>query len=123
MPKVSLEDISLKNCGLTERVSHLRDVYFRAVPQMCIERPRLITRFALDSALFNRERISILDKAKTYRYVLKNRIPIVRHNKACEKNTNGKKLKTFDLENKYLSLFAGSTTGKFKGVEQMANVT
>jgi len=116
MPEIKLPDISLKDCGLTERVSHLRNIYFRAMPEMCIERPRLITRFALDNGLFNQERISILDKAKTYRYVLKNRIPIVRHSRACEKNASEKKLTTFELENRHLSLFAGSTTSKFKGV-------
>ncbi len=116
MPEIKLSDISLKNCSLTERVSHLRNIYFRAMPEMCIERPRLITRFALDNDLFNQERISILDKAKTYRYVLENRTPIVRHGRACEKNASGKKLTTFELENKYLSLFVGSTTSKFKGV-------
>ncbi len=116
MPEIKLPDISLEDCGLTERVSHLRKIYFRAVPEMCVERPRLITGFALDNGLFNQERISILDKAKTYRYVLKNRIPIVRHNRACEKNASEKKLTTFELENRHLSLFAGSTTSKFKGV-------
>jgi len=116
MPEIKLPDISLKDCGLTERVSHLRNIYFRAMPEMCIERPRLITRFALDNGLFNQERISILDKAKTYRYVLKNRIPIVRHSRACERNASEKKLTTFGLENRHLSLFAGSTTSKFKGV-------
>jgi hypothetical protein len=49
MPEIKLPDISLEDCDLTERVSHLRDIYFRAVPEMCIERPLLITRFALDS--------------------------------------------------------------------------
>ncbi len=116
MPEIKLPDISLKDCALTERVSHLRNVYFRAMPEMCIERPRLITRFALDNGLFNQERISILDKAKTYRYVLENRSTIISHSRACEKNTGQEKLTTFDLENKYLSLFAGSTTSKFKGV-------
>ena len=48
MPETKLPDISLEDC---ERVSHLRDIYFRAMPEMCIERPRLITRFALDRGL------------------------------------------------------------------------
>jgi formate C-acetyltransferase len=116
MPEIKIPDISLKDCGLTERVSHLRNVYFRAMPEMCIERPRLITCYALDNGLFNQERISILDKAKTYRYVLENRSTIISHSKACEKITGQEKLTTFELENRYLSLFAGSTTSKFKGV-------
>ena len=51
MPEIKLPDISLEDCGLTERVSHLKDIYFRAMPEMCIERRRLITRFALDRGL------------------------------------------------------------------------
>ncbi|MHC4539766.1 MAG: pyruvate formate lyase family protein, partial [Planctomycetota bacterium] len=111
-----LEDSSLENIHLTERVSELRKDYFRAVPEICIERPRLITQFSLKHNLLGQERISILDKARTYRYVLKNRAMIVRHSWACEKDGREKKLKTFELENKHLSLFAGSTTSKFKGV-------
>ena len=56
MPEIKLPDISLEDC---ERVSHLRDIYFRAMPEMCIERPRLITRFALDNGLFNQERMRL----------------------------------------------------------------
>lgn len=116
MPEIKLPDISLEDCDLTERVSHLREIYFRAMPEMCIERPRLITRFALDNGLFKQERISILDKAKTYRYVLENRSPIICHSSTCERKAGEKKLTTFELENSHPSLFAGSTTSKFKGV-------
>lgn len=110
-----LEDNSLKNIHLTRRVAELRKDYFRAVPEICIERPQLITQFSLVRKFFRQERISILDKANVYRHVLKHREAIVRHDRACEKNTD-KKLKTFQLESRYLSLFAGSTTSKFKGV-------
>jgi len=112
MPEGSL----LKNIHLTKRVSELRKDYFRAVPEICIERPKLITQFSLLHGLLSQERISILDKARTYRYVLKNRTSIVRHSWACEKDEREKKLKTFELEDRHLSLFAGSTTSKFKGV-------
>jgi formate C-acetyltransferase len=44
-----------------------------------------------------------------YRYVLENRIPIVRHSKAYEEG-----MRPFEF--KEISLFAGSTTSKFKGV-------
>ncbi|NIP22562.1 MAG: hypothetical protein GWO38_01805 [Phycisphaerae bacterium] len=50
MREIKLPDISLEGCGLMERILHLRDIYFRAIPDMCIERPRLIIRFALDRA-------------------------------------------------------------------------
>ena len=116
MPEIKLPDISLKDIRLTERVSELRKDYFKAMPEMCVERPRWVTRFAIENGLFKQDRISILDKARTYRYVLENRSPIALHNQACEKDAHTGKLKTFKLENKHLSLFAGSTTSKYKGV-------
>jgi len=109
MPQITLNDLSLKDYNLTGRVSNLKKIYFRAMPEICIERPRLITRFSLENGLFDRERISILDKARLYRYVLENRTPIVRHSQSYEK---GMRPFTF----KENSLFAGSTTSKFKGV-------
>ena len=109
MPQVTLDDLSLKDFKLTSRVPALRDWYFRAMPEICPERARLITRFSLDNNLLKQSDISILDKARTYRYVLENRDPIVRHSRAYEK---GMKPFTF----KEAPLFAGSTTSKFKGV-------
>ncbi len=109
MAQTMLNDLSLKGYNLTKRVSHLKDIYFRAMPEICIERPRLITRFSLKNDFFNQERISILDKARMYRYVLENRTPIVRHSKAYEKG-----MIPFEFEE--ASLFAGSTTSRFKGV-------
>ena len=109
MPQITLNDLSLKDYNLTERVSSLKRVYFRAMPEICIERPRLVTRFSLDNGLFDKERISILDKARMYRYVLENRAPIVRHSNSYEKG-----MRPFSF--KEGPLFAGSTTSKFKGV-------
>ncbi|MBI3814160.1 MAG: hypothetical protein HY279_06810, partial [Nitrospinae bacterium] len=109
MPEITIKDISLKNYELTGRVKNLKDAYFRAMPEICIERPKLITRFHLENDLFSKERISILDKAKTYRFALENRTPVVRHNQSYEKGM-------IPFEIKDTSLFAGSTTSKFKGV-------
>jgi len=109
MPQITISDLSLKGYKLTQRVSDLKDIYFRAIPEICIERPRLITRFHLKNGLFEKKKISILDKAKAYRYVLENRTPIVRHSRAYEKG-----MKPFEF--KETPLFAGSTTSKFKGV-------
>ncbi len=109
MSQITLEDVSLRDYSLTQRVSHLREIYFRAMPEVCIERPRLITRFSLANGFFSQDRITILDKARTYRYLLENRRPIVRHNHAYEKG-----MKPFKFDD--TSLFAGSTTSKFKGV-------
>jgi formate C-acetyltransferase len=109
MAQIRFNDLSLKDWNLTKRVSHLKDIYFRSMPEICIERPHLITRFYLDNGLFDKDRISILDKARAYRYVLENRTPIVRHNRSYEKG-----MKPFKF--KEAPLFAGSTTSKFKGV-------
>jgi len=109
MPQITLNDLSLKDYNLTERVSNLRKIYFRAMPEICIERPRLVTRFSLENGLFDRERISILDKARMYRYVLENRAPIVLHSNSYEKG-----MRRFSFKED--SLFAGSTTSKLKGV-------
>jgi hypothetical protein len=56
MLEIKLPDISLKDVHLTERVSELRKDYFRAMPEMCVERPRLITRFTLDKGFFGLSR-------------------------------------------------------------------
>ena len=82
MAHVTLKDISLKDYGLTPRVSRLKEIYFRAMPEICIERPRLVTRFSRENDFFEKERISILDKARLYRYVLERRAPKVRHSRA-----------------------------------------
>jgi len=109
MAKIMLNDLYLKDYNLTKRVSNLRDIYFRAMPEICVERPRLVTQFSLENDLFDKKRISILDKAKLYRYVLENRTPIIHFSRAYE--IGGK---SFNFKDN--SLFAGSTTGKFKGV-------
>ena len=109
VPPVQLDDLSLQDHSRTERVGHLRKAYFRAMPEICVERSRLVTRYHVEHGLFERDRITILDKAKCYRYVLENRQPIVWHNQAREKGG-----KLFDFVDE--SLFAGSTTSKFKGV-------
>ena len=109
MAQIPLNDLSPKDCDLTERVSDLRKNYFRAVPEICIERPSLITCYHESHGLFSKKPISILDKAKAYRYVLEKRTAIVNHTRAYEKG-----MKPFKVKEK--TLFAGSTTSKFKGV-------
>jgi formate C-acetyltransferase len=99
-------------------------MYFRAMPEMCVERPRLITRFSLKNDLFNQEHISIFDKARMYRYVLENRTPIVHHSKGYEnREENEKKKGMKDFKFKENNLFAGSTTSKFKGVPLYPDLT
>ena len=109
MAKITLNDISLKDYDLTERVSNLKKNYFKSMPEICTERPRLITQFHLKNHLLGKQHISILDKARAYRYALERRTPIVRHKRAYKKG-----MKAFEFEDN--NLFAGSTTSKFKGV-------
>jgi formate C-acetyltransferase len=109
MAKITISDLSLKDYKLTDRVLNLKDAYFKAMPEVCIERPSLITRFHLENNLLNKDKISILDKAKAYRYVLEKREPIVWH-----KNSYEKGMIPFEFTDR--SFFAGSTTSKFKGV-------
>jgi len=115
MPSISPEvsrDVSLKNCLLTERVERLKEAYFEAAPEICIERPRLVTQFSMEDGLFDKEKITILDKARMYRKVLENRKPVVRHAGGYKYTPFG--LIPFDLVD--TSPFAGSTTSRFKGL-------
>lgn len=109
MGSVTLDDLSLGDCGLTSRVSDLRDVYFRALPEICTERPLLVTRFSRKAGLFEKKRISILDKARVYRGVLESRTAVAQHTGGV-----GKGFEPFTFHDR--QLFAGSTTTKLKGV-------
>ena len=109
MPDISFTDLSLPQCRLSARVETLRKAYFDAVPEICTERPLLITRYSLEHGLFEKERVSILDKAKLYRHVLENRTPVVWHKQGRKKG-----MASFSFVDR--QLFAGSTTSKFKGV-------
>jgi len=109
MAQITIKDLSLKDCNLTERATELKKAYFRAMPEVCVERSGLITRFHLENNLLNKDRISILDKARAYRFVLENRAPIVWHKRSYQKGMT-------PFEFKDNSFFAGSTTSKFKGV-------
>jgi pyruvate formate-lyase/glycerol dehydratase family glycyl radical enzyme len=111
MSTVSLSDVSLPGVNLDRHgnLERLRKAYFKAVPEICLERPRLITEFHVENGLLGQERISILDKARAYRHFLKNRTPVVRHTHAIDGDMN-----RFPVDD--TSPFAGSTTSKFKGV-------
>jgi formate C-acetyltransferase len=106
---VTFTDLSLDNCTRTERVERLRKAYFDACPEICVERPQLITRLHRELGLFDKKRLSILDKAHVYRRILEERKPIVWHTHA--QNNDGS---VFSFAGD--SLFAGSTTTALKGV-------
>ncbi len=87
----------------------LRKAHLKAIPEVCVERPRLVTRYHTQNELFAKDKISILDKAKAYRFALERRTPIVKHGSFIDKNQ-----RRFSVAD--VSPFAGSTTSKFKGV-------
>lgn len=107
--RITLPDPSLAGCARSDRVERLRRAYFDACPEICIERPRLVTQFHRELGLFDQPRISPLQKARVYRRVLETREPIVWHTTARRRSGE-----SFALDAD--SLFAGSTTSKFKGV-------
>jgi pyruvate formate-lyase/glycerol dehydratase family glycyl radical enzyme len=109
MPTITLSDLSLAEHGLSSRVVALKDAYFRAMPEVCVERPLLVTQASLDQGLFAKSRITCLEKAKLYRRVLERRTAVVRHREAVAAG-----MVPFALKDR--SLFAGSTTTRFKGV-------
>ncbi len=106
---VTLTDLTLVDQKRSPRVEALRAAYFRAVPEICTERPRLLTRYSLDKGLFDKPVISPLDKARLYRYVLTRRKPIVHQDHGVDRT-----MSAFPVQAR--SLFAGSTTSHFKGV-------
>lgn len=114
MLKFALECLDLTDDDLRSypEVMELRDAYFRAVPEMCIERPSLITQYHRENRLLDQNTISILDKAKAYRFLLKKRKAIVKHYVAPDKYDP--EFDQFEFSDR--SPFAGSTTSKFKGV-------
>lgn len=97
---------------LDPQLRALREAYFRAVPEVCSERPVLITKFSREAGLFERDRVTVLDKARLYRKVLESRLPIVWHKEAHKRT--GDFMQEFAFDD--TSPFAGSTTSKFKGV-------
>jgi pyruvate formate-lyase/glycerol dehydratase family glycyl radical enzyme len=109
MPPITLPDPTLKDFQLTQRVKALRDAYFRAVPEVCTERARLLTEGSRARGLLGKPRISCLEKARLYRWMLEQRQAVARHTSAVDAS-----MAVFPLTDR--SLFAGSTTSKFKGV-------
>jgi len=109
MPQATSSDRFFRDVQLTPRVAALKKDYFAALPEVCIERARLVTEYHVQHDLLSKDGISVLDKAKAYRYSLERRAPIVRHAVGCAKG-----MQPFALADR--QLFAGSTTSKFRGV-------
>lgn len=109
---VTVQDLSLQEIALAPALQSLREAYFRAIPEVCVERPSLITQFSAEAGLFERERITSLEKARLYRRVLEHRTPVVWHRQGHMRTASGQQ-EFFFNDN---SPFAGSTTSRFKGV-------
>ncbi len=101
----------LEQIDLPPRIVRLRELHLRAVPEVCMERPRLLTRLARERSLLDRTRISVLEQARLYREVLESREPVVAHAAAWLEGTG-----EVSLRGEPLPLLAGSTTSRFKGV-------
>lgn len=56
---VTFTDLTLTEYNLTERLDSMKKIYFDAAPQVCAERPALITKYCLEHGLFAKERLSI----------------------------------------------------------------
>ncbi len=111
MPEISKE---VRNLGTYEPgedsfVPQMREAYVKARPEICIERPQYVTAYHQQHDLFKDGRITILEKAKCWRYLLENKKPIVRHQLIRTQN-----MEPLTIQDR--SPFAGSTTRKFKGV-------
>ncbi len=94
---------------LSNRKQTLRTAYFDALPEVCIERPKLVTQAYRELDLFGKDRISVLEKARVWAHVLERKQPIVWHGSAINRHHE-----VFQIQGR--SLLAGSTTTKFKGV-------
>lgn len=94
---------------MTPRVHKLREAYFDAMPELCPERPGLLTAFHRSQGLFGREAISARDKGRAYRHVLESRRAIV-WPRAYRRLAGG------EGQVEAESLLAGSTTSRWKGV-------
>ena len=60
----------LDDIQMTDRVKALRSSYFDATPEVCPERPLLLTEYHEGHHLFHKDQITPLDKANAYHHVL-----------------------------------------------------
>ncbi|MDI6792321.1 MAG: pyruvate formate lyase family protein [bacterium] len=94
MSKVTVDDVSLKDITLEglPRLKRLREIHFNTQPEVCVELPRLMTRYM--QQMDNPSDSSELRAGKRLKYVLENKSPIIHED----------------------DLLAGTTTTKIKGV-------
>ena len=78
MSRLTLHDTSLRDISLDnlERLRELRELNFTSRPEICVELPRLMTRYM--KTLDNPDNPPELRAAKRLKYVLENKRPIIR---------------------------------------------
>ncbi len=115
MAEITLSDVSLKEYPLKDfdRLKRLRDIHFKIMPELCIERPRLITECLKKMEKENDK--PVLRQAKMLKYLLGKKKAIVQHTSGKVIHTNGGERKVEDVTFCEDNLLAGSTTTKAKG--------
>ena len=90
MSKVTLDDLSLRNVSLDSlvRLKELRDLHFASRPEICVELPRLVTRYMKTAD--NPDDPPELRAGKKLKYILENRQAIVADNNLLAGTTTTK---------------------------------
>lgn len=117
MAEITLGDPSLKEYKLDDfdRLKNLREIHFQLMPEICIERPRLVTKYLKE--MDNPDDAPVLRQAKMLKYLLERKKAIIQHtNGKIIHHTDGGEREIRDLPLCDDNLLAGSTTTKAKGV-------
>jgi formate C-acetyltransferase len=102
---------ALDALALSPRVARLRELHLKAMPELCLERARLVTRHAREHRQLGGRPVSALEKARLYAEVLARKAPIIAP-AAAYRPGHGE----VSLRDAPLPRFGGSTTARFKGV-------
>jgi len=117
MTQITLGDLSLKEYTLDDfdRLNNLREIHFKLMPEICIERPRLVTEYLRDMDDGKDE--PVLRQAKMLKHLLEKKTSVIRHTSGkVIHHTDGGEREIQDILFCDESLLAGSTTMKPKGV-------
>ena len=116
MSQVTLKDLSLKEYALEDfdRLRRLQEVHFQIMPEICIERSRLVTEYLKKAS--NSDDPPVLRQAKMLKYLLENKKPIIQHTggKVVRYEDGDRSIQNFSFRDD--NLLAGTTTSKPKGV-------
>jgi len=109
MTQVALDDLGLKEYTLDDfdRLKRLREIHFQIIPEICVERPRLVTQYLKE--MDDPDDAPVVRQAKVLKHLLESKKPTIWH-------TTGRDSNRHKLEFCEDNLLAGSTTAKAKGV-------